>query len=116
MLDRLGTGLYLTRIPTDSAAKMEYVCKQAAPCPAFTSCVLASGRMKNEMEVLYAGTSKTAIGTAVPASFLDVDRYSPKALLSATRSTALMSGMEKKWQLTPKIFRAAPGAPTVEVK
>ena len=33
--------------------------------------------MKNEMEVLYDGADKTAIGTPVPASFLDVDRYSP---------------------------------------
>jgi hypothetical protein len=115
LLDRIAHGLYPTKIPVDSAAKLEYVCKQAAPCPAYTSCALALGRMKNEMEVLYDGADKTAIGTPVPASFLDVDRYSPKALLSESRSTAVLSGMAKKFLLTPKLFRTAPGAPSVEI-
>ena len=43
------------------------------------------------------------------------DRYSPKALLSESRSTAVLSGMAKKFLLTPKLFRTAPGAPSVEV-
>jgi hypothetical protein len=94
---------------------MDYICKQAAPCPAFTSCVLALSRMKNEMDVLYTGTSKSAVGGPVPAAFLDVDRYPPKALLSETRATAVLAGMEKKFLLTPKVFRTAPGAPTAEI-
>ena len=49
-------------------------------------------------QVLYDGTDKSAIGKPVDPSFLDVDRYAPKALLSANRATAVMSGMENKWQ------------------
>jgi hypothetical protein len=112
LLDRFNDGAYELRIPK-SKAKLEYACRGASPCPSFSSCVLLPQRMEIELDALYDSGDKAAMLAAAP--FINFTTYQPKALISENRATALLAGVERKWELTPKIFRSALGAPIVEI-
>jgi hypothetical protein len=108
LLDRLAGGMFPQEVEVSPTAKLDYHCRQAAKCPAFSGCVLQPSLMANELEVLYDGTDKTGLGG--PATWLNFDRYAPKLLISAQRATNLLAGLADKWELTKTMFRSAPGA------
>merc|ERR1719487_2870184 len=104
--------VFQSELMIDPKAKMEAVCRGAAICPRFTTCVVSPLRAADEIELAFGGAQFDFL-TAEFSRTLDLDdpNTEPKVVVSEHRSTAIVA--QQKFEMGATIFRNVPGASRV---
>jgi hypothetical protein len=101
--------VFQSELMIDPQAKLERVCRGAAICPRFTTCVVSPLRFADEIELAFGGTQFDFLTPAFALTLdLDAAETEPKVVVSEYRSTAIVA--QQKFEMGATLFRNVPGA------